>query len=194
MASWSVGRQISEKNVVGCGDAGIESDSFCPLSTVRGCDYSRVSQALNCCYLLPGFSLRPRQVRCHNAATTIQSTVRSAMASCGGLLLLRVLGLCLNSCWCFSMPKTARHTSVPLEQFPNALSEERVGITPSQTGCLGRTKHILLRNLVNLAVFVLFCGWLEFSKSCAFGAGAFGAAVLAALARASGLRHLLGVT
>ena len=80
MASWSVGRQISEKNVVGCGDAGIESDSFCPLSTVRGCDYSRVSQALNCCYLLPGFSLRPRQVRCHNAATTIQSTVRSAMA------------------------------------------------------------------------------------------------------------------
>ena len=79
------------------------------------------------------------------------------------------------------MPKTARHTRVLLGQFPNALSEERVGITPSQTGCLGRTKHILLRNLVNLAVFVLFCGWLEFSKSCAFGAGAFGAG-LAALA------------
>ena len=32
-----------------------------------------------------------------------------------------------------------------------------------------------------MAVFVLFYGWLEFSKSCAFGAGAFGAG-LAALA------------
>ena len=32
-----------------------------------------------------------------------------------------------------------------------------------------------------MAVFVLFCCWLEFSKSCAFGAGAFGEG-LAALA------------
>ena len=68
-----------------------------------------------------------------------------------------------------------------LGQFPRALSEERGGETPDQTDCPGHAKHILLRNLVDMAVFVLFCGWLEFSKSCAFGAGAFGAG-LAALA------------
>ena len=45
-----------------------------------------------------------------------------------------------------------------------------------------------------MAVFVLFVGWLEFSKSCAFGAGAFGAG-LAALAnqQEQNLYHVLAL-
>ena len=85
-----------------------------------------------------------------------------------------------------------KQRGVLLGQFPRALSEERGGETPDRTDCPGHAKHILLRNLVGMAVFVLFCGWVKFSKSCAFGAGAFGAG-LAALARkrSRGTRHTI---
>ena len=56
-----------------------------------------------------------------------------------------------------------------LKQFPSALSEGRGGKSPGQADCPGLafSKHILLGNLVDMRVFLLFLDGLNFAATAA---------------------------